>query len=131
MSIVETLRQASNGLLMPSESEYPFEVVHWEGQAREELTNQKLLQLAGHPTDSPVETVELDYFFRNAAEEKEWHDEVQKANVPRFHSLVETLKGSLSNINVYRVGTINIDIYILGEADGNLAGLSTKVVETP
>jgi hypothetical protein len=128
MSIDETLRQASNSLLMPSESEYPFKVVHWEGQ---ELTDQRLLELTGHRADAPVEAVELDYFFRNVAQEKEWHDDVQKANVPKFQILISTLK-NLSDIKVYRVGTIDIDVYIVGKApDGNLVGLATKVVETP
>jgi hypothetical protein len=130
MNIIETLLQASAGLLMPSESEYPFESVYWSGQAKEELTTQKLLQLTGHPDNSPVETVELDYLFQNVAQEKEWHDEVQKVNVSRFQNLVSTLDNNLSNIKVYRVGTINLDVYIVGRAGSDLAGLSTKVVET-
>lgn len=129
MSIDETLRQASQDLLMPSESECPFEVVCWEGQ--DDLTDQKLLELTGHGADASVETVELDYVFRNVAQEKEWHDAVQKANVPKFQHLVSTLK-NLNDLKVYRVGTIDIDVYIVGKTpDGNLVGLSTKVVETP
>ncbi len=130
MSIVDTLKQASNSLLMPSESEYPFEVVHWSGQAREELTSQCLLQLTGHPADSPVETVELDYLFRNLTQEKEWHDDVQKALVPRFQNLVATLKNHLCDIKAYRIGTIDIDVYIIGKINDDLAGVSTKLVET-
>lgn len=128
MSIIEILKQASADLLMPSESEYPFEVFRWSGQ--NELTDQKLLELTGHPADSPVETVDLDYLFRNVAQEKEWHDEVQKANVSRFLLLVSTLEKNLTDIKVYRVGTIDIDVYIVGKNEGELAGLSTKVVET-
>ncbi|HEY9709517.1 MAG TPA: nuclease A inhibitor family protein [Oculatellaceae cyanobacterium] len=128
MSIIEILKQASADLLMPSESEYPFEVFRWSGQ--NELTDQKLLELTGHPTDSPVETVALDYLFRNVAQEKEWHDEVQKANVSRFLFLVSTLEKNLTDIKVYRVGTIDIDVYIVGKNEGELVGLSTKVVET-
>ncbi len=128
MSIIEILKQASADLLMPSESEYPFEVFRWSGQ--NELTDQKLLELTGHPTDSPVETVALDYLFRNVAQEKEWHDEVQKANVSRFLLLVSTLEKNLTDIKVYRVGTIDIDVYIVGKNEGELVGLSTKVVET-
>ena len=113
---------------MPSESEYPFEAFRWLGE--NELTNQKLLELTSHPADSPVETVALDYLFRNVAHEKEWHDEVQKANVSKFQNLVSTLEKNLTDIKVYRVGTIDIDVYIVGKNEGELAGLSTKVVET-
>jgi hypothetical protein len=45
--ITEKLKQASDGLLMMSESEYPFEVFLWTNQAQEPITAQKLLQLTG------------------------------------------------------------------------------------
>ncbi|WP_414756609.1 nuclease A inhibitor family protein [Anabaena sp. CCY 9910] len=129
--ITENLKQASDGLLMMSESEYPFEVFFWNNQAQEPLTNQKLLELTGHPPETSVETVDLDYLFRNCAVEKEWHDEVQKQNVQKFQTLVKTLKDNLTDIKVYRLGTIDIDVYIVGKTpSGDLAGISTKVIET-
>ena len=67
MTITETLTQASQGLLMPSESEYPFEVFVWENV---ELTPQKILELTNYPPGTFIEQVELDYFFRNVATEK-------------------------------------------------------------
>ncbi|MBD6618469.1 nuclease [Komarekiella sp. 'clone 1'] len=128
--ITEKLKQSCAGLLMMSESEYPFEVFLWTSQANG-LTTQKLLQLTNHPQESPVEEVALDDLFRNCAYEKEWHDEQQKQNVKKFQTLVQTLKNNLNEIKVYRIGTINIDIYIIGKtSSGDLAGLSTKVVET-
>ncbi|MBD2245201.1 nuclease A inhibitor family protein [Nostoc sp. FACHB-888] len=129
--ITEKLKQASDSLLMMSESEYPFEVFLWSNQAQEPMTAQKLLQLTGHSPETSVEEVELDYLFRNCAEEKEWHDEIQKQNVQKYHSLVKTLKDNLIDIHVYRIGTISIDVYIVGKTpDKDLAGISTKVVET-
>ncbi len=131
MSIVEELAQACNGLLMMSESDYPFKVFLWPGQAKEALTNEKLLQLTGQPQNSPVEIVELDYFFRNSTQEKDWYDGRQKETVKKFQLLIKTLKAKLINIHVYRVGTISIDIYIVGKTNSDdLAGLSTKIVET-
>lgn len=129
--ITEKLKQASDDLLMMSESDYPFEVFLWTGQGKESLTNQKLLQLTSHSQDTPIETVDLDYFFRNCAEEKDWQDETQKQNVQKFQSLVKILKDNLIDIKVYRLGTVSIDVYIVGKTiSGDLAGISTKVVET-
>lgn len=126
--IVEKLKEASTGLLMMSESDYPFEVVQWEGAAP--ATQEKILQLTGSQ-NLPVEVVELDYFFRNCAFEQEWHNELQKKDVKRFQTLMQTLKDNLSDISVYRVGQINIDAYIIGQTkDGDLAGVVTKLVET-
>ncbi len=126
--IVEKLKEASTGLLMMSESDYPFEVVQWEGAAP--ATQEKILQLTGSQ-NLPVEVVELDYFFRNCAFEQEWHNELQKKDVKRFQTLMQALKDNLSDISVYRVGQINIDAYIIGQTqDGDLAGVVTKLVET-
>ncbi|MEH2261949.1 nuclease A inhibitor family protein [Nostoc sp.] len=126
--IGEKLKEASSGLLMMSESDYPFEVFQWEGAAPG--TQEKILQLTGSQ-DLPVEVVDLDYLFRNCAFEQEWHNELQKKDVKKFQTLVQTLKDNLSNISVYRVGQINIDAYIIGETkDGDLAGVVTKLVET-
>ncbi|YAF96566.1 MAG: nuclease A inhibitor family protein [Nodularia sp. CChRGM 3473] len=129
--ITKKLRQASDDLLMMSESDYPFEVFLWSNQAREDLTNQKILELTNHPQDTSIETVELDDLFRNCAEEKEWHDEIQKQNVQKFQSLVKMLKDNLTDIKVYRLGTIEIDVYVVGKTlSGDLAGVSTKLIET-
>ncbi|AFZ27263.1 Nuclease A inhibitor-like protein [Cylindrospermum stagnale PCC 7417] len=128
--IIQKLEQASAGLLMMSESDYPFQAVLWKG-AGLDLTPAKLLELTGHPQDAPVETVDVDYFFRNCAVEKEWHSQPQKETVNKFKNLVEVLKSNLSDIKVYRIGTISIDAYILGKTEADdLAGISTKVVET-
>ncbi|QLE41162.1 nuclease [Nostoc sp. C052] len=129
--ITEKIKQASDGLLMMSESEYPFEVFLWSNQAQEPMTAQKLLQLTGHSPETSVEEVELDHIFRNCAVEKEWHNEIQKQNVQKYQSLIKTLKDSLTDIQVYRIGTISIDVYIVGKTSSeDLAGISTKVVET-
>ncbi len=128
-TIIDRLQEATDGLLMMSESEYPFEVIFWE--EKEALTTEKLLQLTNHPQDAPVEEVELEYFFRNCAFEKEWHDEIQKEEVKKFQLLLQTLNDNLKEIKVYRVGTISIDVYIIGKtSDENLTGVSTKVIET-
>ncbi len=126
--IVEKLKEASTGLLMMSESDYPFEVVQWESAAP--ATQEKILQLTGSQ-DLPVEVVDLDYLFRNCAFEQEWHNELQKKDVKKFQTLIQTLKDNLSDISVYRVGKINIDAYIIGQTkDGDLTGVATKLVET-
>jgi hypothetical protein len=127
MTIAETLTQASQGLLMPSESEYPFEVFVWKDV---ELTPQKILELTNYPPATLIEEVELDYFFRNVATEKDWHDKIQKENVAKFQNLVQVIKDNLAEIRVYRIGTIEVSVYIVGKTNDGVAGLATKVIET-
>lgn len=127
--IVDKLKQASNGLQFMSEADYPFEVFQWVCQ--EPLTASTVIQRTGHTPDTPVEVVPLDEFFQNATQEEDWHNEEEKETVKRYQCLVKTLKQSLSDIQVYRLGTVVLDVYIVGKTpSGDLAGLSTKVVET-
>ena len=127
MTVIENFTQASQGLLMPSESEYPFEVFVWKDV---ELTPQKILELTNYPPATFIEQVELDYFFRNVAIEKDWHDEIQRENVTKFQNLVQVVKANLAEIRVYRIGTIEVNVYIVGKTKDGVAGLATKVIET-
>lgn len=128
-SIADQLQKASKGLLFPSETDAPFEVINWQVQG--ELTPTKLLQLTQHPPDAPVEMLAVDEFFAIATSSEDWHDEEERDTVQRFQNLVSVLKQNLSNIQVYRVGRITIDAYIVGVTpSGNWMGLSTQLVET-
>lgn len=127
--ILDQLRTSANGLLMMSESEYPFEVFLWEGIAP--ATPEKVIQQTNHPQNTPVEIVGVDDFFQVAMTEEDWHEEEEKATVKRFQTLVQELKKNLANLQVYRLGNKEVDAYIVGQTPtGNLAGISTKVVET-
>jgi hypothetical protein len=124
------LRTASSGLLFPSESEYPFEVFVWKDDARD-IDEGALLRLAGRPAGATVERVGLDRFFRNAVAKNDWNDERERTVARRFQDLLRVLKSSLSDVRVFRVGAIEIEVYIVGQTpDGDWAGLRTKVIET-
>ncbi|HEY9903425.1 MAG TPA: nuclease A inhibitor family protein [Candidatus Sericytochromatia bacterium] len=128
-SIAIQLKQASEGLLFLSETDAPFEVISW--QTQEQLTPTKLLELTERPPDAPVELRTVDEFFAIATQEEDWHDEEERETVKRFQNLVSVLKQNLSQLQVYRVGSINIDVYIVGlTPGGGWAELSTKLVET-
>jgi hypothetical protein len=126
--IVNQLKQASDGLQCMSEADYPFETFQWEAQ---KPAAETVIQQTNHKPDTPVEVVSLDDFFQNATQEQDWHNEEEKETVKRYQALVETLKTNLSDIQVYRLGNVEMDTYIVGKTpSGDLAGLSTKVVET-
>jgi hypothetical protein len=127
--ILEQLKRASDGLLMMSESECPLEAFLWS--ATQPATPEKVIQQTNHPQDTPVEVVGVDDFFKVATTPEDWHDEEDIASVNKFQTLVQTLKDNLSNLQVYRLGNIEVDIYVVGQTPtGNLAGIFTKVVET-
>ncbi len=129
--LCDQLQEASDGLVFISESDYPFEVFLWEASGSLVKTPETILHHTGHPVDTPVEVVDIDSFFSAATTEQEWHNPEERETVKKFQMLVETLKSHLSDIQVYRLGERSIDVYIAGKTpEGDLAGLSTKVVET-
>jgi hypothetical protein len=129
MQILETLTQASANLLMPSESDYPFNAFEWEGMNWDKIDDH-LKSIAPQTEDLLVEITTLDHLFRNVAVVKEWHDDVQKQNVAKFQSLIEVIDQNLPNTKVYRVGSTEVNVYIVGEIPGGLAGIHTTLIET-
>ncbi|MGA9997949.1 MAG: nuclease A inhibitor family protein [Pyrinomonadaceae bacterium] len=128
--LIHELERATEGLLFMSESDYPFEVVRLESLSEEDVP-QRLRRLAGADTAAPVETRSVEDFFRVAAAEAEWKDAQALETAKRYQALLSLLKENLTDVRVYRVGEINIPVYIIGRSsEGRLLGLSTRVVET-
>ena len=127
--LIEELEEATRGLSFMSESDYPFEVFRWEGVAS--LTPEFLRGLTGHDPAAPVETLSAAEFFRVAAAEPSWKGGAELAAARRFQALLRLLEENLSDLRVFRVGTINMPVYVVGRGpSGGLIGLSTRVVET-
>jgi Nuclease A inhibitor-like protein len=64
------------------------------------------------------------------ADQQLWHDSAQAAQVRQFRRLEKVLEARLSDIRVYRVGTVHIDVYIVGKVGRDLVGLTTVLIET-
>ncbi len=128
--VIEILVKAAEGLLYPSESDYPFEYVEWDTDGKK-LTKDLVRKLTGKEATEPVKIISLDKFFNNVTEVKDWYGEEEKAATVRFVQLKETLQNTLQDIQVFRLGEIEISAYVMGKTnDGAYVGLSTKVVET-
>ena len=127
--VIAELEKAAEGLLFMSESDYPFETVYWKELP--EMSPEFLLSVAGLSNDVPVETVSVDHFFRIATSEESWRSEESRREAKKYQNLVRILKDNLDELKVYRLGSINIPVYIVGRSKtGNWLGISTRVVET-
>jgi hypothetical protein len=99
---------------MLSESDYPFETICWDGE--KPITPEHLRQVSGSPPDCPIEETDLGLFFQNSA---------------GLQNVVGFIRDNLANVKVYKVGLINIPVYIVGRSPaGNWLGLATRVVQT-
>ena len=111
--IVDQLKRASAGLLVMSESDYPFEIIQWDGTT--EISSEFLRSLTNEPVESPVEEISLEQFLASG----------------HFEHLERFLRKHLTDLKVYKVGKINIPVYIVGRSpEGSWLGLSTRVVQT-
>jgi Nuclease A inhibitor-like protein len=127
---VDSLKAIAEGLTWMSESDYPFEVSQLPDRANP-LNTEELLQLTGHDADAPVEEISIKNFFAPVIQPQDWHEEADKQRMQRFQTLLQWIEQHLSDVKVYRVGTIEIDVYIIGKTEsGAWISLSTKAIET-
>jgi len=124
--ITDRLSTLSKDLLFPSESEYPLELFTWES-AR--LTPETILERSHKPTDTPIESITLEDFFATVTTDEDWFDDEDRQVAQRFRDL-QGLIATLENVQVFKVGKIEIDVYIVGAIGPDLVGLKTTVIET-
>ena len=129
--VLAEIGRAAEGLLFMSEADYPLAPFRLEGSGGEEPTEARLCQLAGRPEGTRVEVVTPEKFFGVAAAEKAWKGEAELATARRFQNLLRVLKAELADLRVYRVGEIDISVYVLGRSEGgSWLGVSTRAIET-
>lgn len=123
------IAMAADGLLMPSESDYPFEPFRWPDAGP--LTAEALLVHLGLPPETPVETSDGLALLDRLAAERDWHGEQERATAARFAKLRNTIAARLTDVVLYRVGHIQITVIIAGrDASGAIVGLRTTAIET-
>jgi nuclease A inhibitor-like protein len=129
--LLATLGKATFGLLFPSESDAPLTPYTFAGPKGAEPTPASLLAAEHLPSDTPVETITVADLFDPFAEAGDDATDEDKAEAARYRDLVDLLSEKLTDLRVYRVGKVDIDVYILGkDASGAWLGLKTHVVET-
>jgi hypothetical protein len=125
------LQQQAAGLYYLSESEYPFEAVSFPYPEGQSYVTADILQLAGQPPGTPMETVSLADFFRSRTHPAPAADAETVRMAKGLGQLQAFLEQQLQGVQVYRIGRRKIAALILGQLPGQgFAGLKTWVVET-
>lgn len=134
-NLTDKLTAAAKDLYYISETDASFESFVWTREAGAEafsaVNAADVLRFAGNAPDAPVSEQTTEDFFRNSVTEQDWHGDEEKATLKRFVKLKELIEKELREVKVFKIGEIELDVYIVGiNSDGNLAGLKTKAVET-
>ena len=127
---LEEIQAAIQDLRSPSETDSTFEIVHWkkQGTAR---SSADLLSLIGKPSGLPIQDVGLEKCFQDLTQNHEWHDADGKKTVEKYRKLLTVLKERLTDVKVFKVGEVVIDIYIVGRtAEDDWVGVVATDVET-
>lgn len=112
-----------------SETDSPLETVRL-GKVTQ-LTPKAIAELAGIDPKLPATEMSADKFFERLTRTEKWHGAIERKAATDYKTLRKALESELTELKVFRFGTIQIDIYIIGIDElGRLAGVKTKAVET-
>jgi hypothetical protein len=129
-ALVQQIAAAVTDLNWPSETDAPSEVTAWTGLSTSKLSAQQVLEQAHLAPDTAVATVDLNTFFE-PTQPQPWHSAEEQAITEQFQALQALLQQTLADIQVFRCGEIEIEIYIVGRnAQGDWIVLHTTAVET-
>jgi hypothetical protein len=127
-ALLRSIEAATQGLLFPSESDFPIEVYRF---GVEEPRPEFLLRSQGLPAETAVEEMSVGDFFEGLTEASEDAGEADRRTAERFAALVALLERELTHLRVYRVGKVDIGVFVLGRhPSGEWLGVTTKLVET-
>src|SRR6266498_3558764 len=110
-SVMDLLQEAARGLLFTSEADAPIEPMIFPGAGKGPPDARTILELTHHPADAPVRTLSVDKFFEPATREQTWHNAQERETVARFKQLVQTLKANLNDLQVFKIGEVESDVY--------------------
>lgn len=123
----ERFDQLAEGLLFMSETDAPltyFELSPEKSQQWPPSTGGQFLQLIGEDLATHVENLAPEKFFRDLRPGNEDRED-------QVAALQNAMTEELRNLESFRVGEIQIKIFVLGTDDsGRVAGLQTLSVET-
>jgi Nuclease A inhibitor-like protein len=129
-ALVQQLAIAVTNLNWPSETDAPFEVLPWTEPSTAKLDAKQVLEQADLAPETPVETLDLDTFFEPTLPQP-WHSAEEQAIAEQFQTLQTLLHQSLEDIQIFRCGEVEIEIYIVGRSPkGDWIVLHTTAVET-
>jgi hypothetical protein len=94
-------------------------------------TADDVLKFGKYKDGTKIKEISIEDFFERTTKIEDWFGDEENAIAQKFSDLQKLIESSLQKIKVFRVGEIEIDVYVVGvDADGNFAGLKTTVVET-
>jgi len=123
------IKEAAQGLYYISETD--AEILPFNGGEVKAVTKEEILSQTKSGTNLLVEERDFADFFTRLTEIQDWFGDEEKETAQKFVRLKELLEKNLKDLKVFKIGRIQLDIYVVGlDAESKLVGIKTKAVET-
>ena len=127
--LTEQIKIAVKGLYYISETD--AEILPFVGKQAKAVSKQEILSQIKKAADSTIEEKDFAGFFARLTEVQDWFGDEEKEIALKFMRLKELLEKNLRDLKVFKVGEIQLNVYVVGlDAEDNLLGIETKAVET-
>ena len=127
--LAEEIKKAAEGLYYISETD--AEILPFIGEQAKAVTKEEIIRQTKSAVDSPVEERDFAEFFARLTEIQDWFGDEEKETVQKFVRLKELLGKNLKELKVFKIGKIQLNVYIVGlDDESKLIGVKTKAVET-
>ena len=127
VACLTALEEAIAGLWYPSETDAPLAIAIYADPNFDATS-------LGHQLGVKADTFEqrpADEFFRRIFDNFYWSTPQGSHLTQRYKRLQEVLQTHLQDLNFYRVGAVDVNLYLLGRhASGCYVGVYTHMIET-
>lgn len=128
-NLLEQIKNTSEGLYYISETD--AEITPFAGSLAESVSKEEILRQTKNAFDTPIEERNFAEIFKRLTKIQDWYGEEETAAAAKFAALKELLEKNLKDLKVFKIGTVELDVYFVGlNAEGVLMGIKTKAVET-
>lgn len=128
-TLLEHLTNLTDGLFYTSEIDAAIRA--FVGDKTESLTPAEILKQTKSAADTPVAETVFTEFFSDLTEIQDWFGEEETEIAQKFTHLKEFFEQNLKDLKVFKIGKIELEIYVVGlDGENNLTGIKTKAVET-
>jgi hypothetical protein len=127
--LVTRISRACEGLFYISETDAPVTV--FAAERADTIDAATIRALTNSPKDARVEERDFHKFFARLTKSEAWHLDAQREQTKKFLELQTLLEEDLRELKVFKIGEIQLTIYVVGlDTNNNVVGVSTEAVET-
>jgi hypothetical protein len=131
ISLKEQIETITADLMYPSESDEKIDYFEMELSTTDKLSMADFRLFNGIKPETVITEISLDDFFKPLIKIEDWFGEKEKKWAEDGLSLKNQLLEKARDFQIFKVGSVEIDVYIFGKTEEcKWVGLKTKVVET-